>query len=427
MNSRTVIFLFVISIFSLNAQTLCGYDDLITSNNAEDTNKTNDFEKKIKERINLLKTSDTVVDTFDLVFHVVHRGEPLGVGVNITDEQIESAVLSLNRDFGAWPIHDSIAIAPNGVNSQIYFRLACVDPNGNFTNGINRVNGNVVPSYAQEGFHFQQGNTGNNMALTSLSDWPINRYINIWITHKIITPTGLQVAGGAMSINSGFFIQGVAGVYLVSQYVGCDVDSSNGFNLFNPYGKTISHEIGHYFGLLHTFEGETCNEINCEIDGDKVCDTEPHSNSVPYDEPCNEYIECGTREPVENLMNYSGRFCGNIFTQGQKDRMKAIIANYFISLINNGNCELPTSVDNEINTPTLTGFVFYPNPSSGIFNLDVKGNNNYTTTVYNILGQSVLTNVNNRLVDLRTFPSGVYFLSIKTMGQTFIKKIIKTN
>lgn len=304
---------------------------------------------------------NTNVDTFDVVFHLLHLGQPIGAGgANISDEQVASALLSLNRDFQAWPIHDSIAIAPNGVNSEMYFRLACTAPDGSATNGINRINATDFPDYAIDGFNFKTNNAGNYQALADLSHWPQNRYINIWVTHKIQTFMNTLVAGGGFGPGNGVYQQGYGGVYLTYRHVGCDVDGSQGFDIFNPYGRLISHETGHFFGLLHTFQGESCTETDCQTQGDRVCDTEPHTNSVSNDLDCQDFIECSTREPVENLMNYSGITCGNIFTAGQKARMKMFITNFFQSLANQPAC-LATAVA----TPTpMADWRIYPNPAS---------------------------------------------------------------
>ena len=300
------------------------------------------------------------VDTVDVVFHLVHLGQPIGTGANISDEQVASALLSLNRDFLAWPIHDSIAIAPNGVNSEIYFRLACAAPDGSTTNGINRINAADFTDYAIDGFNFKTNNAGNYQALADLSHWPQTRYLNIWVTHKIQTFMNTLVGGGGFGPGSGVYQQGYGGVYMTHRYVGCDVDGTQGFDILNPYGRLISHETGHFFGLLHTFQGASCTETDCQNQGDRVCDTEPHTNSVSNDQNCQEFIECGAREPVENLMNYSGITCGNIFTAGQKARMKNFIANFFQSLVNQPSCQVSA-----VATPSPTAdWQIYPNPAT---------------------------------------------------------------
>jgi len=352
-------------------------------------------------------------DTIDLVFHLVHQGENIGQGTNITKAQIESALLSLNRDFGAWPIHDNISIRPNGVDCEIFFRLACIDPQGNPTNGINRIDGTVIPNYQQEGIHFLPNGQGNNFEITALSDWDINRYINIWVTHRIETPGGTLTQGGGLGANVMTLTQGFSGVYVTHRVVGCDPDGSLGYNIINPYGKILSHEMGHYLGLLHTFEGESCLENDCHTEGDLVCDTEPHDNSVPItqDESCNEFIECATREPIENLMNYAGPTCGNIFTQGQKDRMKFMIDINFQGLLNQGYCENIVSSIEHIDKPTIN---IYPNPVSDILHIESSGNNEII--IFNTFGQIVKRfgiHKETSHLNVSELTPGIYFVSIR--------------
>ncbi len=104
------------------SQNLCGFDDFNAGNETVEIYPPNTHVR--------LGTTDT----FDVVFHLIHLGEPIGEGANISDAQVASAILHLNRDFGKWAIHDSVAITSNGVDSEIFFRLACIDPNGNATN-----------------------------------------------------------------------------------------------------------------------------------------------------------------------------------------------------------------------------------------------------------------------------------------------------
>jgi hypothetical protein len=116
-----------------------------------------------------------------VVVHVLHNGEPIGVGNNISDAQIQSQIEVLNEDFrrlNADRVNTPNAFTGVAADPTIEFRLACTDPNGNGTNGIHRVQTNV------NAFTYQTNTNGSvNEQATGIkftaqggSDpWPTNR------------------------------------------------------------------------------------------------------------------------------------------------------------------------------------------------------------------------------------------------------------
>ncbi|MCU0320117.1 MAG: M43 family zinc metalloprotease [Flavobacteriales bacterium] len=90
---------------------------------------------------------------------------------------------------------------------------------------------------------------------------------------------------------------------------------------YTGMASTLVHEVGHMFALTHTF-GNTNNTGTCNDDG--IADTPITAGS-----PLNcilDRSECtpGVIENVQNHMDYSD--CRIMFTQGQVDRMQAVLA-----------------------------------------------------------------------------------------------------
>lgn len=94
-----------------------------------------------------------------------------------------------------------------------------------------------------------------------------------------------------------------------------------------PYnlGDTLTHEVGHYLGLLHTFEG------GCS-DGDEVSDT-PAEQIPAFGCPIKrDTCSAAGGDPVRNFMNYSDDACMNTFTPQQAARMRDLVATFRPSL-----------------------------------------------------------------------------------------------
>src|SRR5262249_32480734 len=97
-------------------------------------------------------------------------------------------------------------------------------------------------------------------------------------------------------------------------------------------GRTATHEVGHYMGLLHVFQGG-CGPAaapDCYTNDDLICDTEPASGPAsPNLDSCPTGLNSclppdGTsaRDPVRNYMNYVTDTCYNNFTPEQAKRIR---------------------------------------------------------------------------------------------------------
>ncbi|WP_066434569.1 hypothetical protein [Chryseobacterium sp. CCH4-E10] len=86
------------------------------------------------------KSQNGGIITIPVVVHVIHSGQALGIAPNITDNQVKSQITVMNNDFRRLAGTPGFNSDPVGADTMIQFALAKVDPNGNPTNGIDRLN-----------------------------------------------------------------------------------------------------------------------------------------------------------------------------------------------------------------------------------------------------------------------------------------------
>jgi PKD repeat protein len=297
------------------------------------------------------------VYTVPVVFHVIHKGEAVGTGTNISDAQLISSIDAMNRDYRRTAADGGIAQGA-GPDTEIQFCLASVDPGGAPTTGINRVDGTSVANYASQGII-----SSNETAVKALSRWDNRYYVNVWIVSEIdnngadlANPSGW--GGGTLGYaylptNPVTFNSQRDGIVVVNLCIGNDPTQALGYRLW-PWGsllnRTMTHEMGHHLDLYHTFDGGSCTETNCNTQGDLVCDTPPTIQQTNCGTPA-----CSGTQQVENYMDYTGEACNDMFSAGQTTRMRAALAGVRNELVTTSNCTPPNNWDaaiSQINVPT---------------------------------------------------------------------------
>lgn len=235
--------------------------------------------------------------------------------------------------------------------------------------------------------------------------------------------------------------------------------------------STISHEMGHYFGLLHTHSNSNGDELvsrtagncsNCEIAGDGFCDTpaDPNPSLLPIN-PDNDrrftlsnYVDNSTNCEVSgipimddcsvsytpdgnNLMSYSLKACRDFFSQEQIDEILFYRQNGRDNLIPTTGedpiyFECEANCNNELSLNcgalsaeaiddviTISNLQINNQGSSNVSNVEIEyslvGAENHILGTYTIPGPFApgVTTPNGHILWINNIPDGSYLLQAK--------------
>ncbi|MDD5148877.1 MAG: zinc metalloprotease, partial [Flavobacterium sp.] len=369
----------------------------------------------VKKQIALRASSKTAVSTIitiPVVVHVIHNGQAIGTAPNITDNQVQSQITVLNQDYRR------MLGTPGGTSTnlvaadvQIEFVLAKQDPDGNPTNGIDRVN--MCQSSWSE--------TDINETVKPSTIWDPTQYMNMWTLkftrNDLLGYAQFPNSSGLQGLNAFGGDANTDGV--VSRYdVFGSSDFGSTFLLAAPYdkGRTMTHEVGHYLGLRHTWgDGNghpaipadptttpptPASPASPDCTATDYCADTPQEGYEHYD--CiTTYDTCPTdigNDMVENYMDYTDDACMNIFTQNQKERIMVVMANSdrrkTLALSTKGTAIILYANDAEIKTVTnycssnITDCASLPTPTNKNVVLTNRGTSALTSASlkYSIAG-----------------------------------------
>lgn len=366
------------------------------------------------------KTNSTVV--IPVVFHNIYKNttDPTYLHDSVFYRQLEI----LNETYGLTnsnfantrAIFDTLA-----ANTDIQFCMASVDPNGNPTTGINRVQSSTNFFMAPFNDNVKDPTQGG------VAPWDANYYLNIWTCD--------------MSFNGTVFVLGYAafpggpaskdGVVLQYQYVGYQNTGNN-----NNLGRTAVHEVGHWLGMRHIWgDGQQgsnpCDSTDYVDDTPRANDASQQTCNLTKNTCSNEdttWTQANVDPPdmVENYMDYSNDACMTMFTKGQKLRMWSFINTLRTGLLNNTvACILGTNEQENLSRSTYV----FPNPTKGLVNINfgAGSTDNLQVEITDALGRQITAfkpNSLSNVVDLTAQPAGIYFAKIKSDNLYIVKKII---
>jgi len=272
----------------------------------------------IQKKASMRTAQTNAIITIPVVVHVVYNGQAVGTAPNISDIQVESQITVLNQDFRRMVGTPGFNSNSVGADTEIQFVLAKQDPNGNPTNGIDRV------SYCVDSW----SNSDIETILKPNTIWDPSQYLNLWTVqfsdNKLLGYAQFPDGSGLSGIGSSGGVSNADGV--VVRYNSFGSGTGTSFLLNSPYnkGRTTTHEVGHWLGLIHIWgEGSNCN-TNTDFCADTPVAKDPNYGCPSGTNSCT--LKSGD-DMIENYMDYTNDSCMNIFTLNQKTRMNTVMDN----------------------------------------------------------------------------------------------------
>ena len=242
-----------------------------------------------------------------IVFHILHNNG----AENISREQILDELAILNKDFRKLnaDVNDVVSqYQTKQADIEIEFVLANRDPLGRSFNGVTRTV-DAITSDGSDGY--AQSDAVETKNDIYKGNWPGNKYLNVFV----VANAGATAAGYTRLPDNNQTMTN--GIWILHNYLGSIGTSSLNSN------HTLTHEIGHWLNLAHTWGNTNSPGVACG--DDNVSDTPLTKGFTTCSLNSSTICTSGVIENVENFMEYS--YCSKMFTEGQKTRMRAALNN----------------------------------------------------------------------------------------------------
>ena len=391
----------------------------------------------------------TAQSAIPVVFHVIltqAQYDQIG-GDDGVRARANSQIAGINSDFNRANADSTLIPAPfKSVygNAGIRFGIAKA------TNGITISGGIEVKILSGTPPIYDVNNDcyAAKVASTGLAAWDVNKYLNIWICNitngsgggtilGVTTPpgnVGTTYLGHTFTANE-------KGVSLNYGAFGVRESSGQYFIPNIDKGRTLTHELGHYFELWHTWgdDGGACPPPGSGAD-DNIADTPPQADATYCNKgatgnncpsfPLTDACSGGNGIMFMNYMDYVDDRAMQMFTNNQVTVMRskvAVITGESYSLTQNPDL---LGVDN-LTGAFAAGISVYPNPTNGAIRISVEHPEGLVgIDVVNLLGQHAgrIDAVKGKtLYDLNlpmTTARGLYIVQIRYDAGTVTKKIV---
>ena len=408
----------VFAVLSINAQST----DIPNGHRCSTTEHMNELFKQNPEWKKSLETKDAemlnaqsdrsvnasaAIITIPVVVHVLWKT----TDQNIPDAKILAQIAQLNLDFAGKNPDTSLIPTPFKslkANTQIQFCLAKRDPNGAATTGIKRIQTSVTSFSTNDAI--KSTSSGGSTA------WPVSKYLNLWVGNLSSGLLGYaQFPGGPAATD---------GVVVSYKTVGSVANPASFSWPFN-YGRSATHEIGHWLSLYHIWGDEN----NC-TGSDQVTDT---PNQTSPNSACPSYPRIDACSPSSpgvmfmNYMDYVDDACMVMFSSGQKTRITSTMNGSRSALKTSLGCSAVTGIADY--SYTIGNTLVYPNPSNGKYTIDLgEIINKVDLTVTDVYGRLVeKKNISStQLFDIEiNQAAGIYFIHLMYDDKKDIVKVIK--